>query len=46
MNDAFYLVIYGWLNKAYSFYDEYQMLNEVDLVQNFTLTVFGNRSII
>jgi len=46
MNDAFYLVIYGWLIKAYRFYSEMQMRDEIEHVQSLTLSVFGNPSIV
>ena len=46
MNDAFYLVIYGWLNKACHFFEENNMDDEVEQVQSLTLQVLGNPQII
>ena len=46
MVQAFYLVIYGWLKIAYSFFKDINMNEEVDHIQIMTLRVLGYPSII
>lgn len=46
MNDAFYLVLYGWLIKAFGFFVNEGLGPERGLVEDLTLRVFRNPSII
>ena len=46
MNDAFYLVLYGWLIKAFGFFVKEGLGPERGLVEDLTLRVFRNSSII
>ena len=46
MNDAFYLVLYGWLIKAFGFFVKEGLGPERGLVEDLTLRVFRNPSII
>ena len=46
MNDAFYLVLYGWLIQAHRFFMKEGLVAERGLVEDLTLRVFRNPSII
>ena len=46
MNDAFYLVLYGWLIQAHRFFMKEGLVAERGLVEDLTLTVFRSPSII
>ena len=42
MCNAFYHVIYGWLNKAFRFFEHIQKDDQVELVRDLTLLVLKN----
>ena len=46
MCNAFYHVIYGWLNKAFRFFEHIQKDDQVELVRDLTLLVLKNQSIV
>jgi len=46
LGDAFYLVIYGWLVKAYRFFNRNGLDTEVEHVQSLALTVLANPAIV
>lgn len=46
LSDAFYLVVYGWLVKAYRFFKSHGLAEEVDQVQSLALQVLANPAIL